>query len=328
MTSSGSVNSRARWGQSKESDPNVGVRVRNLTPTELCALALPLVVFVLMTARGDHRAMAATVQTAALRVCSDPNNLPFSNERQEGFENRIAELLGRELKRRVEYVWWAQRRGFVRNTLNAGSCDVVMGTASGVEMLATTRPYYKSTYVFVSRKDRHAGIRSFDDAALRTMKIGVQLVGDDLANTPPAHALANRGITQNIVGFTVYGDYRQPNPAARIIDAVSRGDVDVAVAWGPLAGYFAKRSGTPLEIVPVSPQLDLPYLPFVFDIAMGVRRADSTFRRQLDEIIERRKPSIDSILTAYGVPLVRPNKVEGWKGGTVESQKASSRGGL
>jgi mxaJ protein len=241
---------------------------------------------------------------AALRVCSDPNNLPFSNSAQQGFENKIAELVGRELRRPVAYTWWAQRRGFVRNTLNAGSCDLVMGTSSGMEMLATTRPYYKSSYVLVSRRDRHVGIRSFDDPALRRLKVGVQLIGDDFANTPPAHALANRGMIKNVVGYTVYGDYREANPAARIVDAVVKRTVDLAVVWGPLAGYFAKQSSVPLEIVPVSPRLDLPYLPFVFDIAMGVRRGDSTFRKQLDEIIERRKPSIDSILTAYGVPLV------------------------
>jgi mxaJ protein len=244
------------------------------------------------------------VPVAPLRVCADPNNLPFSNTARRGFENRIAELVGRELSRPVEYTWWAQRRGFVRNTLNTGSCDLVMGTASGMEMLATTRPYYKSTYVFVSRRDRHLGIRSFDDSALRLLKIGVQLIGDDAANTPPVHALTKRGMTKNLVGFTVYGDYATANPAARIVDAVARGTVDVAVVWGPLAGYFAKESPVALDVVPVSPRVDLPYLPFVFDIAMGVRRADSTFRRQLDEIIQRRRPGIDSILAAYGVPLV------------------------
>jgi mxaJ protein len=180
----------------------------------------------------------------------------------------------------------------------------VVGTASGVEMLATTRPYYKSSYVFVYRRDRDIHVRSFDDPQLRKLRIGVQLIGDDFANTPPAHALANRGMVGNLVGFTVYGDYRTANPSATIIEAVERGTVDLAVVWGPLAGYFAKQSRVPLTIVPVSPQLDLPYLPFVFDIAMGVRRRDTTFRRQLDDIIERRKPTIDSILTAYGVPLV------------------------
>jgi mxaJ protein len=192
----------------------------------------------------------------------------------------------------------------VRNTVNAGDCDLVIGTAAGMEMLSTTRPYYKSTYVFVTRRDRHLPIRSFDDSLLRHLKIGVQLIGDDFANTPPVHALANRGIVRNVVGFPVYGDYAEANPAARIVNAVAAGAVDVAIVWGPVAGYFAKQSATPLDVVPVSPRLDLPYLPFVFDIAMGVRRGDSTFRKRLDDIIVRRQPSIDSILTSYGVPLV------------------------
>lgn len=245
-----------------------------------------------------------TAPRSALRVCADPNNLPFSNSSREGFENKIADLVGKELHRPVEYVWWAQRRGFVRNTLTAGSCDLVVGTASGVEMLATTRPYYKSTYVFVSRRDRALGVRSLNDPRLRQLRVGVQLIGDDFANTPPAHALANRGLTHNVVGYTVYGDYRQPNPASKVVDAVANGDVDIAVVWGPLAGYFAKRSTVPLEIVPVQPRVDLPYLPFVFDIAMGVRRGDSTFRASIDDVIERRHASIDSILADYGVPRV------------------------
>jgi len=258
--------------------------------------------FARLTSERHAGAASRSATPDSLRVCADPNNLPFSNSRHEGFENRIADLIGRELKKPVEYVWWAQRRGFLRNTLNAGSCDLVVGTASGVEMLATTRPYYKSTYVFVSRRDRHLGITSLDDPQLKRLKIGVQLIGDDFVNTPPAHALANRGIVRNVVGYTVYGDYRQPNPAARIIDGVIDRHVDVAVVWGPLAGYFAKQSRIPLDIVPVSPRVDLPYLPFVFDIAMGVRRGDSTFKATIDDIITRRRPAIDSILAAYGVP--------------------------
>jgi mxaJ protein len=171
-------------------------------------------------------------------------------------------------------------------------------------MLSTTRPYYKSTYVFLSRRDRDIDVRSLNDSLLRRVRIGVQLIGDDFANTPPVHALANRGIVTNVVGFPVYGDYADANPSARIVDAVAKDDVDLAIVWGPLAGYFAKHSAVPLRVVPVSPRLDLPYLPFVFDIAMGVRRSDSTFRKQLDDVIVRRKPTIDSILVAYGVPLV------------------------
>lgn len=256
------------------------------------------------SAAGSDAGGNAASDAGALRVCADPNNLPFSNAAGAGFENKIAQLVGHELGRPVEYTWWAQRRGFVRNTLNAGDCDLVVGMVAGMELLATTRPYYKSTYVFVTRRDRHLDIRSFDDPKLRALKIGVQLIGDDFANTPPVHALANRGMTRNIVGYTVYGDYRRPNPPSRIIDAVARGDVDVAVVWGPLAGYFARRSTVPLEVVPVHPQIDLPYLPFVFDIAMGVRRGDTAFKDQIDDIIARRRAGIDSILAAYGVPLV------------------------
>jgi mxaJ protein len=246
----------------------------------------------------------ATACADPLRVCADPNNLPMSNERGEGFENHIASLVAAELGKRVEYTWWAQRRGFARNTLNAMECDLVPGTAAGVEMFATTRPYYKSTYVFVSRNDRHMRVTSFNDPRLAAMRIGVQIVGDDGANTPPVHALVARGAAKHLKGYTVYGDYRRPSPASAIVDAVVRNEVDIAVVWGPLAGYFAKQSTVLLDIVPVSPRIDLPYLPFVFDIAMGVRRADTTFRRQLDEIIARRKPSIDSILDGYGVPRV------------------------
>src|SRR6185369_8390665 len=130
---------------------------------------------------------SVSVKREHLRVCADPNNLPFSNEKQEGFENRIAALVARELGMKVEYTWWAQRRGFLRHTLNAQRCDVVMGTPAHMEMLLPTRPYYRSTYAFVSRTDRHLALHSFDDKALRSLKIGVQLVGDDYTNTPPSH---------------------------------------------------------------------------------------------------------------------------------------------
>jgi mxaJ protein len=249
--------------------------------------------------------IACTGEPASvLRVCADPNNLPFSDSTGAGFENRLATLVAGEMNAKVEYTWWAQRRGFVRNTLNARQCDVVMGVPTSFELTAVTRPYYRSSYVFVSRRDRALRVRSLDDSALRHLTVGVQLVGDDYANAPPAHALANRGIVENVRGYNVQGDYRRAAPPARIIDAVANGDVDVAVAWGPLAGYFATRESVPLEIVPVSPQVDLPFLPFVFDISMGVRRADSTLRDTLNAILLRRRASIDSLLDAYGVPLL------------------------
>ncbi len=239
-----------------------------------------------------------------LRVCSDPNNLPFSNRRQEGFENKIADLIARELKVKVEYTWWAQRRGFVRNTLKAGSCDLIVGMPSSMELALTTAPYYRSTYAFVFRKDRHFSLHSFDDELLKHVQIGVQLIGDDFANAPPAHALTKRHIVQNVKGYSVYGDYNQANPSARIVEAVANRDIDVAVVWGPQAGYFAKRQGVPLEVVPVLPQIDLPYLPFVYDISMGVRREDSAFKDRLEEILARKRREIGNILDEYNVPRV------------------------
>ena len=248
--------------------------------------------------------MSLTQKPAAnsLRVCADPNNLPFSNNRGQGFENRIAELVARDLHEKVQYTWWAQRRGFIRNTLKAGECDVIMGIPTGVGMVLPTSPYYRSTYVFVTRRDRGMDIHSFDDPILRRVRVGVQLIGDDGTNSPPAHALSNRGIINNVKGYTVYGDYSRESPPSRIIEAVANGEVDVAIAWGPMAGYWAKRSGVPLKLVPVQPQIDLPFLPFVFDIGVGVRHGDSTFRASLQTVLNRRRPEIQRILDEYGVP--------------------------
>jgi mxaJ protein len=269
------------------------------------AMVVVASVTTLLTTAGSPARGAPRV----LRVCADPNNLPFSDSTGAGFENRLATLVAGEMRATVAYTWWAQRRGFVRNTLNAHECDVVMGVPTNFELTAVTRPYYRSSYVFVSRRDRRLGIRSLDDPALKHLTVGVQLVGDDYANTPPAHALARRGIVQNVRGYQVQGDYRLPSPPARIVDAVANGDVDIAVAWGPLAGYFASRERVPLDIVPVSPEMDPPALPFVFDISMGVRRADRPLRDTLNAILVRRRASIDSLLRAYGVPLVKTKEL-------------------
>jgi mxaJ protein len=268
----------------------------------VCLLAIVLAA---ATACGaSHQPEAAEVAgSGALRVCSDPNNLPFSNDRGEGFENRLAELLAADLDVPLRYTWWAQRRGFLRNTLDAGACDVVMGYPTGAEMVATTSPYYRSTYVFVTRASRRLAVESFDDPALRTLRIGVQLVGDDGANSPPAHALSRRGIVSNVVGYSVYGDYRTDSPPSRIVTAVAAGEVDMAAVWGPLAGYFAARQNEPLDLRPVSPAADGP-LAHVFAISMAARRGDRTTLAHLERFIERRRPDIDRVLAEYHVPLV------------------------
>jgi mxaJ protein len=242
------------------------------------------------------------VNARDLRVCADPNNMPFSNERREGLENALAELVAAELDKKVSYTWWAQRRGFIRNTLRSGLCDVVMGMPYASELTLPTRPYYRSTYVFATREDRKLDIASFDDPQLRDLVVGVHMIGDDYANSPPAHALSNRGMIDNIRGYTVYGDYARPNPPMRLVDAVVDGDIDVAVVWGPFAGW-AKSRGAPLRLQPVSPQIDQPFLPFVFDIAVGVRRGDDSLRTLLDGVLRRRQGDIATLVASYGIPL-------------------------
>jgi len=258
---------------------------------------------------GALLAIISCTATSAreLRVCADPNNLPFSNAAGEGFENRIIELLAKDLGARVRYTWWAQRRGAVRNTLNAGDCDVIPGTASSAGITGTTDPYYRSTYVFVSRADRQlSSLDSLDDPRLRTLRIGVQLVGDDGANPPPAMSLARRGIVDNVRGFMVYGNYADATPQSSVVDAVAHGDIDVAIAWGPTAGYFAGRQPVPMVLKPVTPWLDGPQSPMVFDISMGVRRDDRALRRELDRALERNRDAIEKILDSYHVPRLAP----------------------
>jgi mxaJ protein len=240
----------------------------------------------------------------ALMVCADPNNLPFSNRAGQGFENRIAALLAKDMKAKVEYVWWAQRRGFVRNTLGQAKCDLWPGVATGLERIAATRPYYRSTYVFVTRSDKALQGLTLDDPRLRSLSIGVQMVGNDSTNTPPAHALSRRGLTQNVHGYMLYGDYNRPNPPAAIIDAVGKGDIDVGVAWGPLAGYFSSRSPVSLRVEPVTPEVDATVLPMSFDISMGVRRDEPELQSRINGLLEADQPAIEAILREFHVPMV------------------------
>jgi quinoprotein dehydrogenase-associated probable ABC transporter substrate-binding protein len=253
--------------------------------------------------------LCSAAQARELKVCADPNNLPFSNRREQGFENKLARLIARELHAQVRYVWWAQRRGNVRETLKAGLCDMVPGIASNLEMLATTRPYYRSSYVFVTRAADRLELSGFDDPRLRTLRVGVQMVGDDFSNTPPAHALARRGVVDNVRGYMLYGDYAQENPPRAIIDDVSRQRLDVAIVWGPLAGYFARQSKPKLRLQPVSPLLDGAMLPMAFDISVGVRKDDPALRRELDEVLAHNSARIQALLREYGIPVMTKSRV-------------------
>jgi mxaJ protein len=245
-------------------------------------------------------AAVAQQDSRVLRVCADPNNLPFSNDRGEGFENQIAGTIATDLNRSLVYYWYPQRRGFLRNTLLAGLCDLVMGVPSSLDRARVTRPYYRSSYVFVSRHDRRIHVTSLDDRRLRLLAIAIPITGDDYDNPPPARALAARRIVDNVHGYPVYGDYSKPHPSSGAVDAVRRGDVDVAIAWGPIAGFAAQQPGARLDLTPL-PDRD-GSLPFAFDIAIAVRPEDRALASQIDAVLEHHMNGIQRVLDAYGVP--------------------------
>ena len=244
-------------------------------------------------------ACAAGAQARELRVCADPDNLPLSHADGTGFENRIAELVAKDMGAELRYQWMPSGgHGFVRKTMGAGLCDVFIGVPKEFERVLATRPYYRSAYVFVDGP-RARGIETFDDTRLKSLRLGVQLVGNDMAATPPGHALARQGYTDNVRGFTVFGE----GPAAqRMVQAVERGELDAALVWGPQAGWFAAHADAPLEVRLARAPEALAAMPFEFDISMGVRRGDRHLRDELDAVLERRRAEIDAILAAYSVP--------------------------
>lgn len=244
---------------------------------------------------------AQDLERPSLRVCADPDNLPYSHAQRSGFENRIAQLIADDFGLPLEYAWLPDLRGFVRKTMGAGLCDLIIGVPAGFERTLNTRPYYRSSYMLVEPGPDAAPPRDFADPRLRRWRIGVQLVGDDLAATPPGHALAQAGATANVVGFPIAGE--QP-AAARIVQAMARGELDAAFVWGPQAGYYARQSAAPLQLHYLPPPETLKAQPFAFAIAMGVRRGDRALRDRLDDFIARRQGDIDHILAEYGVPRV------------------------
>ena len=261
-----------------------------------------------MSSRCPEGALAALLLVASaahgadappLRVCADPDNLPYSQRDGSGFENRIARLVADDLHRPLAYFWQEQGRGFVRKTLGAGECDLFIGVPARFDKVLRTQPYYRSTYVAVTRRG-DTPFAGFAPDQLRGRRFGVQLIGNDRAASPPGQALADGGATANVTGFLIRGD----GPAAqRMVDAVASKAIDVALVWGPQAGYFVRQASAPLALVPVQAPAGVP-VPFEYAIAMGVRKGDTALRDQLDDVLRRRRADIDAILADYAVPRV------------------------
>lgn len=242
----------------------------------------------------------AAADRPTLRVCADPNNLPFSNRTGQGIENKLAQIIADDLGADLEYVWFSERRNFLKNSLNANLCDAVPGVPVGMDEALVTRPYYRSTYVMVTRADRALKVESLYDPRLKNLRIGLHIVEDDYA--PPGQLLAAEGLSGQLTGYSLFGAYGEINPPARLIEAVARGAVDVAIVWGPLAGYFAKKSPRRLSIEPVSPSR-YRMVPFQYSIGVAVRKGDLGLQAAIQQVLDKECGRIETLVKEYAFPL-------------------------
>ena len=276
--------------------------VRKLTAIAfLCALAANVyaadqeIIFNPDTGRGGEPVREENPDE--FRVCSDRDNLPYSNDKFEGFENKIAELIASDLGKKVTYQFWYDRIGFIRNTLNAKRCDVIIGTVAGNDMVRTSKPYYRSGYVFVYRKDSGYNITDWDSPDLHKGKIGV------VGQTPPSRPMHDKGLMDNARPYRIMRDLNLP--PSFIIDDLVKGDIDIAILWGPIAGYYAKKASIPLVVVP-APEYEAENVhgKEYWNISVGVRKKDKERMAMIDEVLARRSKDIEKILDDYGIPHV------------------------
>jgi mxaJ protein len=264
-----------------------------------------------------------TAEPKELRVCADPDNLPYSNEQLEGFENRIAALIAQDLGAKLTYMWWPHQRGLIRRTLNEELCDVLIGIPKGYDPVLWTKPYYRTGYVIAYVKDRGPEVNSLDDPILKQIKIGVHV------NTPPHDALAERGIVgENVIAYRLFHT-PQANPQeslGQLIEDLLAAKIDVALVWGPFAGYYVKKRSAPLQLVPL--RGGGPATPFTFDISMGVRKGDKALKAELEEVLDKDAAAIRTILEDYGVPFVVADPAGGNPGQEGAPKKREGAGGV
>jgi quinoprotein dehydrogenase-associated probable ABC transporter substrate-binding protein len=240
---------------------------------------------------------ADLVNREVLRVCSDPANLPFSNEAQQGFENKIAELVADELKLPLEYTWFPQATGFVRQTLFAKRCDLIIGFAQGDDLVLNSNHYYRSSYVLIHRQGQGLdGATTLEDERLKSKRIGI------VAGTPPGDIMAMLGLMDKAKPYPLTVDRRYESPAERMIADIRSGEIDAGILWGPIGGYFAKRGGEALTVTPLLKEAHGPRM--AYRITFGMRNQEDDWKHKLNEIIAKRQGDIDAILLDFGVPLL------------------------
>jgi quinoprotein dehydrogenase-associated probable ABC transporter substrate-binding protein len=275
-----------------------------------CLPILLLAIVVGLAVRGTAQAQTNSdggldlsielVDPKVLRVCADPRNLPFSSEKGEGFENKLAELFADKLQKKLDYMYFPQATGFVRMTLGAHRCDVIMGFPQGDDLVQGTNPYYRTAYALVAKPGSDLeDVTTLEDARLKGKHIGV------VAGTPPATNMAVAGLMATVKPYPLMVDTRVDSSAQAMIDDLNKGVIDAGVLWGPMAGFYAKNSNPPLHVTSLVKETTGPRL--VFRIGMGVRGADQNWKRQLNRLIQENQPAINKILLDYGVPLLDEN---------------------
>ncbi|MFK8079593.1 MAG: substrate-binding domain-containing protein [Granulosicoccus sp.] len=267
--------------------------IKKYLPIGLIAIAIGLTQSVPSYAAGSNR---QALTTAHLRVCADPGNLPFSNKAEEGLENKVIELLAKELGKEVRYTWFPQSVGFVRNTLRLRQCDLISGITTTSEKVQNTNPYYHSAYAIVQSASVQPPIETMADERLRSLKLGV------VAGTPPADILASQGMLGNLKPYHLVADTRRSSPASDAIDDVASGETDVAFIWGPIAGYFTRQSEVPLVVTPLLQEDSRVRMNY--RVSMAVRFNETDWKRTVNAALAKIQPQIDEILHSYGVPLL------------------------
>ena len=277
-------------------------RVMRSSLSVLCAAVASIFFCAELRAQGLERPQSSLelIDPTVLRVCADPHNLPFSTDKGEGFENKLAELFANKLGKSVAYAWYPQATGFVRNTLAAHRCDVIMGVPQGDDLVQVTNPYYRTAYALVFKQGQGLeGVDTMADPRLKGRRIGV------VAGTPPGNNMAANGLMANAKPYPLVVDTRVSSSAEAMMRDLASGDIDAGILWGPMAGYYARQAGSATAVVPLVKETTGPRL--AYRIGMGVRYSDQDWKRLLNRTIAESQPSINALLLSFGVPLLDDN---------------------